>query len=470
MENKSAIDMTIGTEWKQILRFSLPIMLGHALQQLYNAVDSIVVGNFAGATKAISERYIAAIGGGVALMFLFLAMAVGLGMGGGIQISQFYGARRYKLLRRTASTQIITMGAVGMVLSAIAFIFARPLLSTVMNYQDPLMLQDAVRYYKVAGLGVVFVYIYNAIASNLNAIGDSKATLYFLAISSVMNIVLDLVFVICFHWDLVGVAVATVISQIASCVAAFIYMIKKYPMLDIRGEDFVFDFERLKTTLRFGVPSIIQQSIISVGNIFMQRLINGFNWTALISGYAVGNRMESFAFVPIFSLASGVSTFTGQNTGADRLDRVYKGRKVATIMVLSLSLIISFSIYLVAPDFARVFGLSSDSLRIAVEYQRFMSFVIIIFALYIPTSATLTGSGDTMTSTLTSITSLFVRVSSAYLLVYVFDYGYKASWLTVPLGWIFGATIAFARFSSGKWKEKSVFKRDAGLLLEFEEV
>ncbi|NMD44230.1 MAG: MATE family efflux transporter, partial [Clostridiales bacterium] len=182
MENKSAIDMTIGTEWKQILRFSLPIMLGHALQQLYNAVDSIVVGNFAGATKAISERYIAAIGGGVALMFLFLAMAVGLGMGGGIQISQFYGARRYKLLRRTASTQIITMGAVGIVLSAIAFIFARPLLSTVMNYQDPLMLDDAVRYYKVAGLGVVFVYIYNAVASNLNAIGDSKATLYFLAI------------------------------------------------------------------------------------------------------------------------------------------------------------------------------------------------------------------------------------------------------------------------------------------------
>lgn len=470
MENKSAIDMTIGKEWKQILRFSFPIMLGQALQQLYNAVDSIVVGNFAGATRAISERYIAAIGGGISLMFLFLAMAVGLGMGGGIQISQFYGARRYKLLKRAASTQIITMGLVGFMLSAIAYIFAHPLLSAVMNYQDPLMLQDAVRYYKIAGLGVVFVYIYNAISSNLNAIGDSKASLYFLALSSILNVVLDLVFVICFHWDLVGVAVATVISQIASCVAAFIYMIKKYPVLDIRGENFVFDFERLKTTLRFGVPSILQQSIISIGNIFMQRLINGFAWSALMSGYAVGNRMESFAFVPIFSLSSGTSTFTGQNVGADRLDRVRKGRKVSTVMVVSLSLLISLLIYLVAPDFAKLFGLSSDSLRIAVEYQRFMSYVIIFFAMYIPTGATLTGAGDTMTSTLTSITSLFIRVSAAYFLVYAFDFGYKACWLTIPIGWICGGAIVFIRFRSGKWKEKSVFKRDAKLLLELEEV
>lgn len=469
MGNTGAIDMTVGSEWKKILKFSLPIMLGHILQQLYNAVDGIVVGNFAGETKAISERYIAAIGGGVSLMFLFFALAAGLSMGGGIQISQFYGAGRYKLLRRAASTQIIAMGAIGLVLSVIAFVFARPLLSTVMNYKDPIMLEDAVQYYSIVGLGIVFIYLYNGIAANLNAIGDSRATLFFLAVSAVINIILDLVFVIKLHWDLVGVAVATVISNMISCITAFVYMDIKYPMLNIRGGDFVFDLRRFKTTLRFGVPSIIQQSVISVGNIFMQRLINGFAWAALMSGYSVGNRMEGFAFMPIFSLASGISTFTGQNIGAERLDRVYRGRKAATAMSVCMSLIISLAIYMVAPEFARLFGLSSDSLRIAVEFQRFMALMVFIFAVYIPTGGMLMGAGDTVPSTVTSVVSLFVRVSSAYILAYVFNYGYKSSWVTIPLGWVFAAAIVFIRFSGGKWKEKSVFKREAGLEPELEE-
>lgn len=472
--SKNRRDMTSGSEWKEILLFSLPIMLGQFLQQLYNTVDGIVVGRYGGATEAECQNALAAVGGGVSLIFLFLAICIGLGNGGGVQISQLYGARRYDELKRAASTQIIAMGTLGAILMVIGIAFVRPMLAVLMDIRDPEILELSIDYYGIYAGGLVFVYLYNAVSCNLRAIGDSRSTLYFLIVSAVLNTILDLVFVIVFGWGVAGVAIATVISQGVSCAVSFVYMFKKYPVFRFGKGEFVFDRERFRVSLRLGVPAIIQQAVVSVGNVFIQRLVNlldvqGAMHGALMSAFTVGNRMENYALVPIFGLNMGVATFTGQNVGAGKLDRVKRGWKSTILMTTCASLLISLVVYFIAPEFAVLFGATPEAQAIAVEFQRFMSLVIVLFAAYMPTSGTLQGAGDAMWSTAASIGTLAARVMSAYALVYWFDWGYGAVWQTMPVGWCFGIIITYARFFSGRWKSKAIVTgpaEDAGDLEE----
>ncbi len=448
-------DMTQGIEWKEILFFSFPIMLGQFLQQLYNTVDGIVVGNFGGATEEACNNALAAVGGGVSLVFLFLAICIGLGNGGTVQIAQLYGAKRFEELKRAASTQIISMSILGAVLAVVGSIFARPLIVNLMKVVDPEVSDMAVAYFAIYALGLVFQYSYNAVSGILRAVGDSHASLYFLIISTVLNTVLDLVFVISFGWGVPGVAIATVIAQAASALASFIYLFRKYDLFKYKKGEFCFDKERFNISLKLGIPAIIQQAVISFGNIFIQRLVNGFG-TDLMNAFIVGNRMENYALVPIFGMNMGVSTFTGQNVGAAKLDRVRRGWKASVIMSICASAFISAVMYFIAPSFSTLFGLTGESRKMAIEFQRFMSFALVLFAAYMPTGGTLQGAGDAIWTTASSIATLATRVLCAYGLVYLFDYGYSAVWVTMPVGWCVAIVITYTRFFSGKWKDKRI--------------
>lgn len=452
-------DMTQGVEWKAILMFSFPIMLGQFLQQLYNTVDGIVVGNFGGATEEACNNALAAVGGGMSLVFLFLAICIGLGNGGTVQIAQLYGANRYDEVRRAASTQIISMTLLGAVLAVVASVFARPLIVNLMKVIDPAVSDMAVTYFAIYSMGLVFQYAYNAVSGILRAVGDSHATLYFLIVSTIINTVLDLVFVISFGWGVAGVAIATVIAQAASALASFIYLFKKYDLFKYKKGEFAFDRDRFKVSLRLGIPAIIQQAVISMGNIFIQRLVNSFG-TNLMNAFIVGNRMENYALVPIFGMNMGVSTFTGQNVGAMKFDRVRRGWKSAVIMAICASGCISAVMYVLAPSFSTLFGLSGEARSMAVEFQRFMSFALVLFAAQMPTSGTLQGAGDAVWTTISSIATLTTRVSCAYALVYLFDFGYSAVWVTMPIGWCVGIVITYSRFFSGKWKNKRIIHDD----------
>lgn len=463
--------MTSGCEWKEILLFSLPIMLGQFLQQLYNTVDGIVVGNYAGETEAACEIALAAVGGGVSLVYLYLAICIGLGNGGSIQIAQLYGAERFAELKKAASTQLISMGVLGAALSVLGIVFVRTLISGVMNISDPDIASLAVAYYGIYASGLIFQYLYNAVAGILRAVGDSRATLYFLIVSTVINTVLDLLFVIVFGWGVAGVAIATVIAQAVCCIFSFVYMFRKYAIFRFGKGEFVFDRERFSVSMRLGIPAIIQQAVVSMGNIFIQRLVNSFESAALMSAFTVGNRMESYAMVPIFGMNMGIATFTGQNVGAQKLDRVNRGLKSTVLMAMGASVGISLIIYFLAPDFSALFGLTSEAKDIAIEFQRFMSFVIILFASYMPVGGALQGAGDAIWSTLASVMALTVRVLCAYALVYMFDFGYAAAWVTMPVGWTAAIIITYTRFFSGKWKLKSVVsapEADADIISEEE--
>ena len=448
-------DMTVGSEWKELLIFSLPIMAGQFLQQLYNTVDSIVVSRYGGETQAISDAMFAAVGSCTSLIFLFLAISLGFANGGGVLIAQLYGARREHELRRAASTLLITQAAIGAALALFGSLGARLLVVGLMRVTDEACRQYAIEYFAIYAVGLIFQYVYNAVAGILRAVGDSRASMYFLFVSAGLNTVLDLWFVISFGWGVVGVAVATVIAQAVCAAFSIFYMFRRYPIFRFKRSEFVFDTAKFRLCLKLGIPAIIQQAVVSLGNVFIQRLVNDFGQVTM-SAFNAGNRMESYALVPIFGMNSAEASFAGQNVGALKYDRVRRGWRAGEAMSCVMSLVVAALLYLLAPDFARLFSLSGEALNQAVEYQRWMSCCIILFAAYMPTSGLLQGAGDVIWTGLTSFSTLGLRVAAAYIMVYAFDVGYAACWLNIPFGWGLGVLMSMPRYFSGAWKAKRV--------------
>ena len=254
---------------------------------------------------------------------------------------------------------------------------------------------------------------------------------------------------------MVGVAVATVIAQAVCAAFSIFYMFRRYPIFRFRRSEFVFDTDKFRLCLKLGIPAIIQQAVVSLGNVFIQRLVNSFGQVTM-SAFNAGNRMESYALIPIFGMNSAEASFTGQNVGAMKYDRVKRGWRYGTLMSCAMSLVIAAALYFLAPDFARLFSLDGEALAQAVEYQRWMSCCIILFATYMPTTGLLQGAGDAVWTSMTSFTTLAVRVCAAYLMVYAFDVGYAACWLNIPFGWGLGVLMSIPRYVSKRWMTKRV--------------
>ncbi|MDR0490379.1 MAG: MATE family efflux transporter, partial [Oscillospiraceae bacterium] len=310
-------DMTTGKEWKLILLFTLPIMAGNLLQQLYNTVDGIIVGQF------VSEGAFSAVSTCQPLTFLFLAVAMGLSIGVGIVVSQYFGAGKHDKLPVAIDTALLLLGACGLVLTVAGLVIAPFMLRTVLSVPESI-LPLAVRYFRIYALGLSFQFIYNGIAAILRGLGDSKAILFFLLIATVLNTILDLIFVIVFGWSVTGAAIATVAAQVVCMSVSYIYMRRRFPY--VKAGDH-WDVGICKTMTRLGLPIAIQQGLVAFGNGSMQKLVNGFGGTVpgVIAAFGAGIRMDSFIYVPILSFQSGLASFTGQNMGAGRLDRVKRG-------------------------------------------------------------------------------------------------------------------------------------------------
>ena len=445
-------DMTVGAEWKHILLFSLPIMAGNILQQLYNTVDGIVVGNF------VSQNALAATGSSGTLAFLFLAFSIGFGNGAGIMIAQLFGARQFHELKNAVSTALILLVGMGAAFSVFGCLCARFLLHNLMNVAEGEVLDLAVQYFSLYALGFILQFLYNAVAAILRAVGDSQATLYFLLVSSFINIGLDLLFVIVFHWGVAGAAVATVLSQLGSAAVSLIYMFKKYAIFRFEKGEFVFRGDKCRLCLRLGVPNTIQQSIVSFGNIFIQRLVNSFGEAAM-AAFTVGVRMEGYLFVPAVGLSVGVSNFTAQNVGAGNFDRVKRGLRASVVIVLVFAVTLELLSYIFAAPISSLFGVEGEAMQLSVSYVRFLAFFFWMFAIYICFSGMLQGAGDVMFAMLGSLISLAIRVIVSYAMVYTFHSDFSAIWRAMPVGWVFCLGMVLIRYYTGGWKEKGVVKR-----------
>ena len=445
-----ARDMTTGREGKHILVFALPIMGGLVLQQLYNTVDSVVVGQILGPTA------LGAVGTCAALTMFAVSFAVGLTNGSSVIFAQLFGAKHMEDLRKNLSTAFILLTALGLFISILGFFLARPLLKALAAPDE--ILDMASGYFRIYCLGLVFQFVYNVSAGALRSVGDSKATLYFLCISSVVNIVLDLLFVIVFHWGVEGTAVATVIAQGLSAVVSLIYIFRKYEFYRFSKGEFRFDGACCAQILKLGVPTMVQMCIVSGGNVLIQRVVNDLGTVPLAANTAAG-RIENYMFIPVQGMNNGIATFTGQNVGAGRYDRVRTGRRHARYILVPTALTISLILWVFAKPLVSIFGVEGEALTLGIQHLRFIAPFFVVFALYMSTAGILTGSGDVLAAACVTLSVLGVRVAATYIFNYVFHLGFPSLYYANPIGWAFGFIVVWLRFRTGIWETKSVVRR-----------
>lgn len=441
-------DLTRGTPWRLIVQFALPIMAGNLLQQLYNTADTIIVGNFNG------QQALSAVGACASLTALFTALAIGFSIGAGVLISQYFGASREQELRQYAATAIVLMLAMGLLMSLIGVCSAGFLLARALGTPEAL-LPLTLLYFRIYAAGLVFQFGYNIAAALLRALGDSKATLYFLLVSSVLNVVLDLVFVAGLGMGVAGAAIATVISQIASCGIGFAYMHRRYALLRFSLRELRVDLKTAGRILQVGAPMAIQQSIVSCGFLFLQRLVNYYG-ESMIASYTVASRMENILMIPIIGIQNTMATFAGQNMGAHRPDRVSKGLGQGVLVSLGMTLILCLAQIAGIPLIIRAFQLDAGAAAICRLHLFSSAVAIPIFAVYFPANGMCQGVGEGFHATFYALLALGLRVVFAYALHKTSLFGYTAIWWSQAMSWTITLVVCYVHFFRGKWKDKSL--------------
>lgn len=445
MKSKS-IDLTTGSPGKGLLLFALPLILGNLFQQFYNMVDTIIVGKYVG------QDALAAVGASYALTTVFVMIAIGGGTGASVIISQFLGAKENSKMKTAISTAMITFLVTSVVLGIFGIAANRQILSA-LHTPDNIM-PDATLYLKIYFIGLPFLFMYNILASIFNALGDSKTSLYFLIFSSLLNIVLDLYAVRVLNMGVAGVAIATVIAQGIAAVLSFLVLMKKLKAYEGKGNHF--DKEILKKMIIVAIPSIIQQSIVSVGMLLVQSVVNGFG-SAVLAGYTAGMRLESICIVPMISMGNAVSTFTAQNIGADRTERVRKGYRVSYAIIAVFAVIICAVLLLFKHPLVNLFmeeGATGEAFDTGVSYLSFIAYFFIFIGLKAATDGVLRGAGDVFVFTIANLVNLAFRVSFAFLMAPLI--GVQAVWFAVPIGWIINYIISGLRYLTGKWSQKKL--------------
>lgn len=449
-------NLTEGPPLKLLFFFSLPMVAGNLFQQLYNMVDTAVVGKFVG------EDAVAAVGSSFPIVFLAVAVAAGLSMGCNVVISQLFGAKRIHEMKTTVSTALITLGVVGLVLMLLGTLLAGPLLQLLGT--DPDIMADSRTYLRIYFGGAVFLFLYNTLNGIYNALGDSRTPLYFLMTASLGNIVLDLLFVIKFQMGVAGVAWATLISQGACALVSLVVMIRRLKRLpneeDKQGMRFpLFDPSAVRRILQIGLPSMLQQSLVSLSMMMMQGLVNSYG-KVFVAGYTAATKIDTLSLMPNMNFANAISSYTAQNIGAGKYDRVKEGLKAILFMVVVFSLIITLIIFLFGSQLLSLFldpGDTSGALSYGLSYMRTVSMFYILMGVLFVSNGVLRGAGDMGAFTLASMSNLFSRVTIAYALAHFI--GESAIWWSIPAGWLVGSIVALLRVKSGKWKRKSVADR-----------
>ena len=443
MKKQPGISMTEGTPWRHTVRFAIPVLAGALLQQLYSTVDMMIVGRFTG------ENALSAVGTTGSFVFLLLTVALGISAGNGVIVSQRYGAEDELGLRENAASGIVLLTILGIGATVFGIAVSRPACVHLIAVPEEI-LNDTLLYFRIYSLGLVFQYGYNAVSSILRAVGDSLSTLYFLVISSVLNILLDLLFVAVFRWGVAGAAIATGIAQAASLTAAGVYMHRKYPVFRFHLRDFRWQSDRISETIRMGLPISLHLMVVSVGLTFIQRAVNGFG-PAMIASFTVGHRIELYLNLPCHAFQTTLATYTGQNYGAGKLDRVKSGTSQTLLISVGMTLIISALVWTSASWLVELFALGDEAASYCLRHLRAVAFINIVLSLYLPLFGVFQGTGHTIVPMVVVIGALGVRVFVTYLFRYSPFLGAGIIWWNGIFGFGTGCLIAWAYYLSGRW-------------------
>ena len=434
--------MTEGVIWKDILLFSIPLLLGNLFQQLYNAVDSVVVGNYIGA------QALAAVGSSAPVINLLVSFFMGLAVGAGVIISRYFGARKKEELHIAVHTSLALTFAAGLVMTLIGVLISPYVLQWVGTPSD--VMESSVLYLRIYFLGILSVMVYNMGSGILRAVGDSRNQLNFLIVSSVTNIIMDMLFVIVFHMGIAGVGWATLIAQTISAVLTMLLLMRTKEEYQVKLKHIRFHKHMLYEIVRLGLPSGLQNAIVSFSNVIVQSNINAFGSLAM-AGCGSYTKIDGFAILPVMSYSMALTTFTGQNMGAKKYDRVKQGAKTGILMSVLTIVCISALLLMLGPNVLAIF--SSDPT--VINYGLYMMHVLapgyIFLAISHAFNGIIRGAGITTVPMIVMVTC-WCGLRMAWILTSVplfHDIG--VVFMGWPLTWIASALWLFLYYRKGKW-------------------
>jgi putative MATE family efflux protein len=440
--NKNTLLMTQGNIWKLLITFSIPLIIGNLLQQMYNTADSIIVGNFVGSNG------LAAVGSGTALINLIIAFAQGASVGAGVVVSQYIGADKKDKIKISVHTSICISIILGLILSLLG-IFASPSLLIMMK-TPKVVLKSSILYLQIYCGGLIFNVIYNMATGILNAAGNSKKPLVYLAIASFTNIILDLLFIKIFKLGVMGAAIATDISQAISCILAIGYLLKVKSDYKLYIKDLKINKETAVKIIKIGLPTAIQNMVISFSNVLVQSSVNAYGATAM-AGYAAYLKIDGFNILPVLSISMAVTTFTGQNVGANRLDRVKKGMYSSLIMVLVYTVFIGAVLLIFSHQ---VLGLFTHSAQVIMYGQLAMKYFCpyyFLLGILNVLAGTVRGAGKGIPPMIILLFSMCIFRILWIKIALPFYSSIDGVFILYPISWLVGAILMIFYTKFGKW-------------------
>lgn len=445
------VDMTEGSPGKRIVAFAIPMLIGNIAQQLYNTVDSIVVGRYVG------DNALAAVGSAGPILNLLLVLFVGISVGASIMVSQYFGAKEREELSGTIGCSITLTAIASIFIMILAPFIVRPLLRLLNTPES--ILDWCASYLMILFIGIAGMAYYNILGGILRGLGDSVSALIYLLVATVLNIFLDLLFVAVFQMGVAGVALATAIAQAVSAVLCVLKLARMSDIFDLKLKFLKPERRHSLDIIRLGLPSGLTQAIFSMAMIVVQSLTNSFG-EMLIAANVIIMRVDGFAMMPNFTFGTATTTFTGQNIGAGRLDRVEKGTKDGLKLGLSVSVVLVALILFFGRYLMEMFTSTPDVIDTGMHMMRILSIGYIAMAVTQILSGVMRGAGDTMTPMWISlITTIVIRVPIAYGLAALM-HSADALFISLLISWVMGAVLTSIAFRMGRWKKKSIINDD----------
>lgn len=443
-------DMTQGVEWKKILFFAVPMLIGNVFQQLYNTIDGIIVGRFVG-TEAQ-----AAVGASFPVMFLLISFVAGVAMGATVLISQFYGAKNMQKVKQTIDTTYVFLLISTLMITCLGLLITPAMLRLLQVPAE--VFSDAENYLRIMFIGMIAMIGYNSISAILRGLGESKIPMYLLIGSTFVNILLDLLLIIWFDMGVEGAAWATVIAQGVSFVFSIVYLNRNHKVFAFEVKTMRFHSDLFRRILKIGLPAGIQSMLFCLGNMTLQGFVNGFGAIAM-AGYFGASRIDAFAAMPIMSLGASVSTFVGQNLGAGKEKRIKKGVVSSVVMVAIVSVITTSTLFFFRTKLMAIFSTDLQVVQVGADYLSVIAPFYIFIGISFVLTGLLRGAGDTFVHMIFSLITLWlIRIPIAWFLSP--RIGITGLWWGIPIGWVAGFLLKWGYYRSGRWRRKCFIGAD----------
>jgi putative MATE family efflux protein len=445
-------DLSLGNETKLIFKFAIPMLVGNVFQQLYNVVDSVIVGKF------IGKGALAAVGTSFPIIFMLVSFIIGITMGFTVVVSQYFGAKDMDKVKKSINTLYIFLFFASLLISVAGILLSGTIFRVIGLSEE--VIPQAKLFLNIYLAGLIFLFGFNGTSGILRGLGDSKTPLYFLIISVIVNIILDIIFIAGFHWGVGSAAFATIIAEAGAFVTQILYLNRYHKVVKFSFSDLKFDYEIFLKSIRIGLPTGFQQTFVALGMLALYGIVNKFGLDTN-AAFSVAGRIDSFAGMPAMSFAVALSTFVGQNLGANKPERVKRGFHATLIMTTIITMMTSLAVVFFGGFLMKMFTDDIQVIEIGKKYLVIVGAFYVLFSSMFIVGGVMRGAGDTLIPMFITLFALWViRIPLAYLLSQQNWLGVYGIWWSIPFGWATGLMLSYLYYLSGRWKKKAVVKYD----------